>query len=192
MEAFGIIAGAGWASGLNLYLVALLLGVTGRLGWADIPTVFTRTDVMIGLGVLVLLEFVVDKVPYLDNVWDAIHTVVRPLGAAAIGAVIAGESSSVGAAVGGVVAGALAFDAHAVKATTRVTVNASPEPVSNAALSVFEDGLVTGLVVLAVTFPVITMVVVGVLVVAATAVTIWLWRVARRAIARLRERRAVP
>ena len=181
MEAIGIIAGSGWASGVNLYLVTLLLGIAGRLGWSDIPEVLTRTDVMIVAGVLFGIEFVVDKIPYLDSVWDAIHTVVRPLGAAALGAVVAGDSGSIGAALGAGVAGVLALDAHAAKATTRVVANTSPEPVSNIALSLLEDVGVTLLVALAVTFPLITVIVVAILVVAATTLTIMLWKVARRA-----------
>lgn len=181
MEAFGIIAGSGWAAGINLYLVTLLLGVAGRLGWTDLPTVLSRTDVMIVAGVLFGIEFFADKVPYFDSVWDAIHTVVRPLGAAALGAVIAGDSASIGVALGAAVAGALALDAHAAKATTRVVANTSPEPVSNIALSLLEDVGVTLLVVLAITFPLITVIVVSILVVAATTITIMLWKVARRA-----------
>jgi hypothetical protein len=185
VDTVGILAGAGWASGLNLYLVAVLLGVAGRLGWGDVPEVFTRTDVMIVAGVLVVIEFVVDKIPYLDNLWDGINTVVRPLGAAALGAVVVGDAPSIGAALGAIVAAALALDAHAAKATTRLTVNASPEPVSNITLSVFEDFTVAGLVALALTFPVITVIVVAILVVAATALTIWLWTTARKALDRV-------
>ena len=180
MEAAALIAGSGWASGINLYLVALLLGAAGRLGWADIPDALTRLDVMIVAGVLYTIEFVADKVPFLDSFWDVIHTVIRPLGAAAIGAVIAGESASIGAAVGAAAAGALALDAHAAKASTRVVVNTSPEPISNIGLSLAEDVGVAGLVTLAVTYPVPTIVVVAILVVAATALTIWIWRIARR------------
>ncbi|HSJ84770.1 MAG TPA: DUF4126 domain-containing protein [Acidimicrobiia bacterium] len=180
MEAAALIAGSGWASGINLYLVALLLGAAGRLGWADIPDTLTRLDVMIVAGVLYAIEFVADKVPFLDSFWDVIHTVIRPLGAAAIGAVIAGESASIGAAVGAGVAGALALDAHAAKASTRVVVNTSPEPISNIGLSLAEDVGVAGLVTLAVTYPVPTIVVVAILVVAATALTVWIWRIARR------------
>lgn len=192
METIGALAGSGWASGINLYLVALLLGITGRLGWGEIPELFTRTDVMIVAGVLVVVEFVADKVPYFDNVWDAIHTVVRPLGAAAIGAVLAGESESIGAALGAVVAGALALNAHGAKATTRLAINTSPEPVSNAVVSVMEDLSVAGLIVLAVTYPLAAVVVVGVLAIGAGVVTFWLWRVARQAWQRVRERRLTP
>lgn len=181
MEAIGIIAGSGWASGINLYLVTLLLGIAGRLGWSDIPELLTRTDVMVVAGVLFGIEFVADKIPFLDSAWDAVHTVVRPLGAAALGAVVAGDSESIGAALGAAVAGLLALDAHAAKATTRVVANTSPEPISNIGLSLVEDVGVTLLVALAITFPLITVIVVGVLVVAATTITIVLWKVGRRA-----------
>ena len=188
IETIGVIAGSGWASGLNLYLATLMLGIAGRSGWADIPDVLTRTDVMIVAGLLFAIEFVADKVPFLDSFWDAIHTFIRPIGAAAIGAVIAGDSGSIGAAVGGTLSGLLALDAHSAKASTRVMVNASPEPVSNAAVSLFEDLSVAGLVVLAVTYPLITIVVVAILVVAATALTIWLWKSVRRAWGKVKAR----
>jgi hypothetical protein len=188
LETIGVISGSGWASGINLYLATLLLGVAGRAGWADIPDVLQRTDVMVVAGVLFVVEFFADKVPFLDSFWDTIHTFIRPIGAAAIGAVIAGDSESIGAALGGIVSGLLALDAHSAKASTRVMVNASPEPVSNAAVSLFEDFGVALLVVLAVTFPVITIIVVAALVVAATALTIWLWRSVRRAWRRVRTR----
>lgn len=188
IETIGVIAGSGWASGLNLYLATLMLGIAGRAGWADIPDMLTRIDVMIVAGVLFLVEFVADKVPFFDSFWDTIHTFIRPIGAAAIGAVIAGDSGNIGAAVGGIISGVLALDAHSAKASTRVMVNASPEPVSNAAVSFFEDVSVAALVALAVTYPLVTIVVVAVLVVAATALTIWLWRAVRRAWGRVRER----
>lgn len=188
IETLGVIAGSGWASGLNLYLSALMLGIAGRAGWADIPDVLTRTDVMIVAGVLFVVEFIADKVPFLDSFWDTIHTFIRPIGAAAIGAVVAGDSGSVGAAVGGILSGALALDAHSAKASTRVVVNASPEPVSNVAVSLFEDFSVAALVALAVTYPLLTIIVVAVLVVAATALTIWLWKSVRRAWGRVRAR----
>jgi hypothetical protein len=189
VETIGILAGSAWASGLNLYLATLLLGFGSRLGWGDVPEAFGRLDVMIVAGVLFVVEFFVDKIPYLDNVWDSIHTFIRPLGAAAIGAVIAGDASSIGAALGAVIAALLAMNAHGAKATTRLAVNTSPEPVSNASLSIFEDLSVAGLIALAIAFPVVTVVVVAVLVVGAGALTIWLWRVARRAWQRVKQRR---
>lgn len=186
VESLGILVGAGWASGINLYLVTLLLGLAGRLGWGEIPEVLVRTDVTIVAGILFAVEFVADKIPYVDNLWDAIHTVVRPVGAAALGAVLAGEVSSIGAAAGAGIAAVLALDAHAVKATTRLAVNTSPEPVSNIFVSLFEDLSVTSLIVLAVTYPVVALILVAILVVAATVTTFWLWKVARHAWAKVR------
>lgn len=192
LETVGLIAGSGWASGLNLYLATLLLGIAGRLGWGDVPAALTRPDVMVVAGVLFAVEFAVDKIPFLDNIWDAVHTFVRPLGAAAIGAVIAGDVSSISVALGAVIAGLLALDAHGAKATTRVVANTSPEPFSNIGLSLAEDAGVALLIALALANPAIAIVVVAVLVVAATALIIWLSRVARRNWGRVRAWMAGP
>jgi hypothetical protein len=133
---------------------------------------------------------VADKVPYLDNIWDAVHTFVRPVGAAAIGYVIAGDSSSVAAAVGAILSGSLALSAHSAKATTRATVNTSPEPFSNIFLSVAEDGLVAGLIALAIANPVVTLVVVVLLTVGAVWLTVMLFGVIRRFRSRWAARKA--
>lgn len=186
VDTIGLLAGTGWAAGLNLYLATFLLGLAGRLDWLEVPSVLQRTDVMIVAGVLYGVEFLADKVPYIDNVWDAIHTFVRPLGAGALGYVIAGDSPSVGAAIGAVLTGALALSAHSTKATTRAAVNTSPEPFSNITLSLFEDGLVAGLLALAIANPVVTLVVVIVF----TILGIWLVVKFFGAIKRIRARRA--
>jgi hypothetical protein len=181
MGTVGLLLGSGWASGINLYLVTLLLGIASRLGWGEVPEIFGRTEFLVIAAILAAIEFVADKIPYVDNVWDSVHTVLRPLGAAVIGALLTGESTSLVTAVGAVVSGGLALNAHAAKASTRVAVNASPEPVSNVVLSVAEDLLVAGLMTLALMFPVLTAVVVFVLVVSAGALTIWLFRIVRGA-----------
>ncbi|MFP5331473.1 MAG: DUF4126 domain-containing protein [Acidimicrobiia bacterium] len=190
MDVVGLVAGAGWASGLNLYLVTLIVGFAGRLGWAEIPEVLTRTDVLVVAGVLFFIEFAADKIPYLDNVWDALHTVVRPLGAAALGFVIAGESESIGQAVGALVAGALAITSHGAKASTRATVNTSPEPISNMTLSVFEDGMAGGVTLLALALPAVALFVVVVLAVACAWVVWRFWKGLRRLRDRFRRRPA--
>ncbi len=172
IETLGLLAGSGWASGLNIYLVTLLLGLGGRAGWTDVPAVLQRVDVLVVAGVLYLIEFAADKIPYLDNVWDALHTFVRPLGAAALGYVIAGESGSVGGALGAIVSGSLALSSHSAKATTRAAVNTSSEPFSNIFLSLFEDGLVAGLIALAVSYPIAAIVVVIILTVMAVLLTV--------------------
>lgn len=190
IDTIGLLAGTGWAAGLNLYLVTFLLGLGGRLDWLEVPAVLQRTDVMIVAGILYAVEFVADKVPYLDNIWDAVHTFVRPVGAAAIGYVIAGDSSSVAAAVGAILSGSLALSAHSAKATTRATVNTSPEPFSNIFLSVAEDGLVAGLIALAIANPVITLIVVVLLTVGAVWLTVMLFGVIRRFRSRWAARKA--
>ncbi|MCL1595261.1 MAG: DUF4126 domain-containing protein [Actinomycetia bacterium] len=196
MGSIGILVGSGWASGINLYLVTLLLGVASRLGWGDVSDVFGRADIMVVAGILFAVEFVADKIPYLDNGWDAVHTVVRPLGAAAVGAVLAGDATSIVTAVSAVLAGGLALNAHAAKASTRLAVNTSPEPVSNISLSLIEDISVAGLMALALTYPVVTVVVVIALAVSAGALTFWLFRTIRRTwrkiVVRIRRRRSHP
>lgn len=180
IDTIGLLAGSGWAAGLNLYLVTFLMGLAGRLDWLDVPAVLQRTDVMVVAGVMYAIEFVADKVPYLDNIWDAIHTFVRPIGAAALGYVLAGDAPNIGAAVGAILSGALALSAHSAKATARAAVNTSPEPFSNIILSLLEDGLVAGLIALAIANPVLTVIVVALLTVAAVWLTVKLFGVIRR------------
>jgi hypothetical protein len=189
VEAVGLLAGTGWASGVNIYAVVVLLGILGRSGVDQVPDVLTRTDVLALAGALYLVEFVVDKVPWLDSVWDAIHTVVRPVGAAVLGGLLAGEFTDVSEAAAAAGSGAIAFASHGVKASARAAINTSPEPVSNGVVSLAEDGLVAGVVLLAVANPVLALVVVAVLLIAGVVTVVLLVRTLRRAWARWRERR---
>ncbi|QBI19291.1 DUF4126 domain-containing protein [Egibacter rhizosphaerae] len=183
----GLIAGVGWASGISVYLVAGLVGVFGRLGMVDVPEALTSTPVLAVAFGLFAIEFVADKVPYLDSVWDAVHTVLRPVGAGAIGALLTGDLGQgvqLGAALS---SGGLSLVSHGGKAALHAASNSSPEPVSNVLLSTAEQGLAGVVVWLAVTNPVVALVVVLVL----SALAVWLlwWgvRIVRR---RLRRRRA--
>lgn len=187
----GLIAGSGWASGLNVYAVALILGLMGRFAEAPIPDQLTTTPVLIAAGVLYVVEFFADKVPYLDNVWDAIHTVVRPVAAGWIGYLLAGETG-LSEAVGAGTAGVMALVSHSAKATTRAAVNVSPEPVSNISLSVFEDGLVAGVMVLALANPTIALVVVIVLAILSLWLVFVLGRAVRRVWKRIGQRLGAP
>lgn len=183
----GLLAGSGWAAGLNVYAVYLVLGLVGRFGGADVPEPLTATPLLVLAGVLYVVEFVADKIPYLDNVWDAVHTVIRPVAAAFLGVLLAddaGISELLGAGMGG----GLALASHSVKATTRATVNVSPEPVSNTALSLFEDGLVAGIMALALAFPAVALVVVILLLIGGTWVVVKLWRAIARVWAKIGER----
>lgn len=188
---FGLVAASGWASGVNLYGTALILGLAGRFGWAETPPELQHTWVLVMLGLLYALEFVVDKVPWLDSAWDAVHTVIRPIGGALLGVALAHDAGS-SEALAGVLGGGFALTAHGAKATTRAAANTSPEPVSNIALSFGEDGLVVGLMALALANPVAAGVAAVALAAASIVVTWLLIRTVRRLRRRWRERRAGP
>jgi hypothetical protein len=185
----GLVAGSAWAAGVNLYAVVALLGIYGRTGVGDVPEVFTRTDVIAVALVLFALEFVVDKVPYLDSLWDVVHTAIRPLGAFGIALLLTGDAEAWQQATSGIAAGGVATASHAAKATVRAAVNSSPEPLTNAGVSLGEDGLVAVVVWLALTNPALALAVVIVLLIVGTVLTIVLFRVARRGWRRMRERR---
>lgn len=186
----GLVAGSGWASGVNLYAVVGLLGIFGRLGWADLPAGIMRTDVIVIAAVLFTLEFVGDKIPYFDSFWDLVHSVIRPLGAAVLGAVLTGEAETWQQGLAAVGSGGLATASHVTKATTRLAINTSPEPASNGLMSLFEDSLVLVVIWFAVTHPVVTIVLVTVLLIASGLLTAALINTARRGLRARRERRA--
>lgn len=187
---WGLVAGSGWASGVNLYLVVALLGGAGRFGLLDVPEVLTRTDVLTVAIVLFLVEFVADKIPLLDSLWDLAHTVIRPIGAALIGYALGGEAVDPAQVTSAAVSGGLAVASHLAKATARAAINASPEPISNVVTSVAEDGLVLAVLVLAVAAPGLALLAVALLVAVGAALVVSLASLARRGRARLQARRA--
>jgi hypothetical protein len=190
LAAIGLVAGSGWASGVNLYAATALLGIFGRLGYGDVPDVLMRTDTIVVAAVLFALEFVADKIPYVDSLWDVAHTVIRPLGALVLGLLLTGEAETWQQALSGIGAGGLATASHVAKATTRAAINTSPEPASNVLASLAEDGLVAAVIWFAVTNPWLALTLVVVLLVAGTVLTVTLFAAARRAIRTRRERRA--
>ncbi|MEV5143043.1 DUF4126 domain-containing protein [Streptomyces sp. NPDC052727] len=154
MSVLPLVFTSGWASGVNAYAVVLLLGLFGATGIADdVPETLQRPEVLIVAGVLFLCEAVADKIPYVDSLWDSVHTVVRPLAGAWVGALLAGQSGSLSDVAAGLIGGSTALASHAVKAGTRMAVNTSPEPFSNIALSLAEDLGVGGIVTFAVFHP---------------------------------------
>jgi Domain of unknown function (DUF4126) len=145
---------SGWASGVNAYAVVLMLGLLGRFAGVDaVPSALERNEILIGAAVLYLLEFVVDKIPWLDSTWDAVHTAIRPTIGAAVGLLLAGEAGSAVQALSAAAGGLTALASHAVKAGLRAAVNTSPEPASNVVVSVTEDVAVAGIIGLAVAAP---------------------------------------
>jgi hypothetical protein len=164
MDALALTFSGGWASGINAYLVVLTLGIADRLGSvADIPDVLGRWDVLSVAAFLFAMEFIADKIPYIDSTWDAISTAIRPTVGAVIGVLLAGDASSLDQAVLGVVGGGTALLSHLAKAGTRLAINASPEPASNVLASLTEDAAVLGVVWLAMENPQAAAAVAGVL-----------------------------
>src|SRR5262245_52149509 len=148
--------GFSFAAGINLYATVAILGLASRFDWVALPPQFKvfDNDIVIGVAlVLYLVEFVADKIPWVDSAWDALHTVIRPLGGALIAVTTMGETSPTAQGLVALLGGSLAAGTHLSKAGTRAIANASPEPFSNWALSLGEDALVVGLGVLALKYP---------------------------------------
>ncbi|MGW2589532.1 DUF4126 domain-containing protein [Streptomyces sp. NPDC001515] len=191
MSVLPLVFTSGWASGINAYAVVLLLGLFGATGVSDeVPAALQRTDVLVVVGVLFLCEVVADKIPYVDTVWDSVHTVLRPLTGAVVAALLAGESGSLPEVAAGAIGGSTALVSHLVKAGTRMAVNTTPEPFSNIALSLVEDLGVAAVITFAIFHPwiaaglALTMLLTGVV------ITLFLVSRIRRFLRRRAERRA--
>ena len=166
LETLGFALGTSFASGLNVYATVAAAGIMQRLGLVNLPEslqVLTH-PIVLGLAVtLFVIEFIADKIPYVDSVWDAIHTLVRPAAAAGLGWGIFNTQPATMQAIAALLAGTVALTSHGAKATTRAAANTSPEPFSNIILSVIEDVLAAGLTWLAMAHPVVTAFIVVVL-----------------------------
>jgi len=171
---------ASWASGINPYLLVLMMGLIGRLGGWDVPPGLERTDVLVVFAVLVVVDTIADKVMLVDSTWDAVNTVIRPVAGAVVATLIASPSVDLPTAVIAAGGGLIALITHLAKATTRVAVNTSPEPASNVAVSVVEDVAVAGVVIVAVVNPWVAAVVALVFLLFAVTLALMLLRFARR------------
>ena len=181
MDALAMTFSSGWASGINAYLVVLVLGIADRVGSvAEIPDVLGRWDVLAAAGFMFAMEFVADKVPYIDSTWDAFSTAIRPTAGAVIGILLAGDATSLEQAVLGVVGGGTALLSHLAKAGGRLAINSSPEPVTNVAASLTEDALVLGVVWFSLEHPQAAAAIAGVLLVVGLVLLLVLGRLARR------------
>ena len=154
MDALPLVFSSGWASGVNAYLVVIVLGVADRVNpVSQIPDALHRWDVLGAAFFMYAMEFVADKIPYIDSTWDAVSTFIRPTAGAVIGVLMAGDADSLDQAVLGVVGGGTALLSHLVKAGGRLAINTSPEPVTNIGASVAEDITVLALVWFAIEHP---------------------------------------
>jgi hypothetical protein len=156
LAGLGRTLGFSFAAGINLYATVAILGLTSRFGWVDLPEQFRvfDNDWIIGVAAaLYVVEFFADKIPWVDSLWDAGHTIIRPIGGALIAVASIGDATPTTQAVVALVGGALAASSHFTKAGTRAIANTSPEPFSNWILSLLEDGFVVALGVLALQYP---------------------------------------
>ncbi len=190
LETLSLVLGAGFSSGLNLYATVATLGLLQRFGVVQLPEhlrILSHPVVLGIAGVLYLLEFLADKVPYLDSIWQAVHTFIRPPTAAllAFGATAAAPDAwRWGAAL---LAGGIALTSHGTKASARAAVNLSPEPFSNWALSFGEDVLAVWVVWFATAHPTAAIIVVSVLFGVSLFLLYHLFRFLRRTLRKLVE-----
>lgn len=184
-----LAAALGWASGFRLYAVVFLVGSAGLAGWIPLPEglqVLQHPAVLAASGALLFVEFFADKIPGLDSLWDIVNSVVRIPAGAALAAGVFGADNATMAVVAALLGGTLAASSQAAKTTTRAAINTSPEPFSNIAMSLVEDGLVIGAVWLATNHPVIFGILLLIALVLMWVVTWMLFKFLRAAFRRLR------
>jgi len=176
---------AGW----RLYLVTFVTGLAMKFGWIDLPERLQALDVLasnwiIGIAAAgALAEFFADKIAWVDSAWDAIHSVIRPVGGALLSLAIIDAGDPAWQVASFLLGGAAAFTAHAGKAGARTLVNASPEPFSNVVVSTAEDVTTAGLLALAIANPIAAALIAAIL----ALLSLWLVLAARRALKRLLE-----
>jgi hypothetical protein len=156
----GRTMGFSFAAGINLYATVAILGLASRYNWVSLPDQYRTFDhdyVIVTALVLYVIEFVADKIPWLDTAWDAVHTAIRPLGGALIAVTTLGEASPTVEVLIGLLGGTLAAGTHFSKSGTRAIANTSPEPFSNWILSLGEDAFVVTLGLVALKYPLIAL-----------------------------------
>ncbi len=158
----GRTLGFSLAAGLNLYATVAIIGLASRFGWVSLPAQFHvfENPYLIGAALaMYVIEFFADKIPWFDSLWDSVHTFIRPIGGALIAVAALGHASPVVQVLVALLGGGVAASSHLTKAGTRVVANTSPEPFSNWALSLGEDGLVVALGLLTLHHPLVALVV---------------------------------
>ena len=183
LAAIGRTMGFSFAAGINLYATVAILGLAARYQWVDLPPqyqVFNNDIIIIAALVLYAIEFLADKVPWIDTIWDAVHSVIRPLGGALIAVGTLGEATPTLQGVTALAGGLVAASTHFTKAGTRVAANTSPEPFTNWLLSLAEDLFVVGLAFVALKWPVAALVVTATLLVGIVLSAAAIWRLVRR------------
>jgi hypothetical protein len=183
LSSLGRTLGFSFAAGINLYATVAMLGIATHFGWVDLPgqyRVFDNPWIIGGAVTLYVVEFVADKIPWVDTAWDVVHTAVRPFGGALIAIATLGDASPATKVMVGLLGAALATSTHLSKAGTRAIANASPEPFTNWALSFGEDLFVVGLGALSLKYPAAAAILVIVLVAVIATCATWIVRALRR------------
>lgn len=189
VELIALAASVSLLAGWRLYLVVFATGLAMKFGWVALPDQLRALDSLannwiIGIaGIGALAEFFADKIAWVDSAWDAIHSVIRPLGGALLSAAIVDSADPTWQVASFLLGGGAAFVAHAGKAGARILVNTSPEPFSNVVVSTAEDVATGGLFALAIAYPLAAALIAAILVV----LSLWLVIAARRALRRLLE-----
>jgi hypothetical protein len=193
VSALAFVFSSGWASGLNCYLVVLVLGIADRVHDTDqVPNVLARWDVLAVAAFLYAMEFVADKIPFIDSTWDVVSTAIRPTAGAVVGVLLAGQADDLDGAVAAVVGGGSALLSHSVKAGARLAINSSPEPVTNIGASITEDLAVLGVVWFAIDHPRAAAAIAAVLLAGGLVLLYFLAKLVRRGWRRWKGRDRVP
>jgi hypothetical protein len=188
-QLLALAAAMGWASGLRLYAVVFLTGLAGSMGWVPLPTglqVLQSQPVLFASGGLLAVEFVADKVPWVDSLWDSVHTFIRIPAGAALAYSVFGVDQSAWAVIAALLGGTLAATSHTAKATARAAANTSPEPFSNLALSLAGDAFVPAMLWLAWEYPVWFFIALAITLVVSVIVIVLLFRFLRGLVRSLR------
>jgi len=183
LAGLGRTLGFSFAAGINLYATVAILGLASRYGWVSLPEQYRvfDNDLLIGIAItLYVVEFFADKIPWVDSIWDAIHTAIRPIGGAVIAIQTLGDASPATEALVGLLGGTLAASTHFTKAGTRAVVNASPEPFTNWILSFSEDLFVVSLGFIALKYPLAATLIVLVALTLMAVFAAWIFRAVKR------------
>ena len=190
LNGLGLIVPLAFASGVNLYATVAVLGLSSHYGLVSLPEqfrVFDNPVIITAALAMYLVEFVADKIPWFDSMWDAVHTVIRPLGGALVAVTALGEASPAANALVALLGGSIAMTTHLTKSGTRAAANTTPEPFSNWALSLGEDVLAVGLSYAALQHPIIALIVAVLLLVVIVFFAAMIVRFVRRRFGRMRD-----
>jgi hypothetical protein len=181
-----IAAALAWGSGLRAYAVIFALGLAGATGWLELPQhlrLLQHPIVLGASGLMTAVEFFADKLPWLDSLWDAVHSFIRIPAGAALAAAVFGDSDSAVTLAAAILGGTLSAGVHFAKAGTRAAINTSPEPFSNWTASLAEDAVVPLGLWLAFAHPILFLLLLGLFTIAAVMLLRLIWRGLRRLLA---------